>query len=85
MLRPLLGVMMIAVLEVTGCGTSRGDRSLTGMGVGAGTGALVGALFGGVGLLPGALIGGGVGGATGAVTNRDQLDLGDPIWSRHSK
>jgi osmotically inducible lipoprotein OsmB len=40
--------------------------------------------FGGVGAIPGALIGAGIGGATGAVTNKDQVYLGQAIWDNRS-
>ena len=67
-------------LALAGCGTSTVDRTASGAGIGAGTGAAVGALFGGIGAIPGALIGAGVGGATGAVTNEDQIYLGEAVW-----
>lgn len=75
---PLLG----AALMLSACGNTMTDRGVSGAGIGAGTGAAVGAIFGGVGALPGALIGAAVGGGTGALTTRDQIDIGDPIWRR---
>ncbi|MBU0724099.1 MAG: hypothetical protein KJ904_01210 [Alphaproteobacteria bacterium] len=81
-LRPLLRktapFLIIGLLAA--CGNSTQDRAAGGAGVGAASGAAVGALFGGIGAIPGALIGAGVGGATGAVTDSDDVNLGDPIW-----
>lgn len=61
------------------CGNTTGDRAVTGAGIGAGTGALVGAVSG-LSVGTGALIGAGVGAAVGALTDKDTLNLGDPIW-----
>ncbi len=36
-------------------------------------------IFGGVGAIPGELVGGLVGGGTGALTNPDEIDLGEPV------
>ncbi|HEY4135112.1 MAG TPA: YMGG-like glycine zipper-containing protein [Alphaproteobacteria bacterium] len=69
-------------LLLAACGSTTEDRTEGGAAVGAGTGAAVGALFGGVGAIPGALIGGAVGGGTGAVTDQEQVDLGEPVWHR---
>jgi len=41
---------------------------------------MIGAATGGVSILAGALIGGAVGGATGALTTKEQINLGKPIW-----
>lgn len=68
-------------LTLAACGENRGDRTLSGAGVGAATGAGIGAIFGGIGAIPGALIGAGVGAGTGALTNSDQVDLGRPVWN----
>ena len=77
-------VFAIAAVALAGCGTSKVDRTASGAGIGAGTGALAGLAFGGVGAIPGALIGAGIGGATGAVTNKDQVYLGQAIWDNRS-
>jgi len=76
----LVLVFAIAAVALAGCGTSKVDRTASG----AGTGALAGLAFGGVGAIPGALIGAGIGGATGAVTNKDQVYLGQAIWDNRS-
>jgi uncharacterized membrane protein len=69
---------MLAALSLTGCGSSTGERAISGGGIGAGVGALGGFMVGAP--LEGALIGGAVGAGTGALTNKNQIDLGRPIW-----
>jgi len=61
-----------ALLLLGACGTTTGDRGLSGALIGAG----VGAVGGGVGVLGGAL----VGGAVGVLTDPGQVNLGKPIW-----
>ena len=68
------------VLALGACGYNTGDRALSGAGIGAGAGAVGGALAGAP--LEGALIGGAVGAAAGAITDPDDVNLGDPIWRR---
>ncbi len=67
-------------LFVTACGSSTGDRTLSGAGIGAAAGTIVGAVTG-LSLLEGALIGAAAGGLTGALTSEDVVNLGDPIWA----
>jgi hypothetical protein len=67
-----------ALLLMAGCGSSTGDRALSGGGIGAATGAVGGALLGAP--LAGAAIGGAAGAATGALTSPNQIDLGKPVW-----
>ncbi len=74
------GVLVCSLgLLLAGCGSSTTDRALSGAGIGAAGGAAVGGLTGGS-VLGGALIGGAAGGAAGALTDRDDIDLGRPIW-----
>lgn len=61
-------------LSLTACGSTKGERALSGGGIGAGVGALGSAVTGGS-LVGGALIGGALGAATGAVTDKDQINL----------
>jgi len=61
------------------CGNTTGDRAASGGALGAGVGAAGAAITGGS-LLGGALIGGAAGAAAGALTDEDDIDLGDPIW-----
>ena len=75
-------VCLVALLGLAGCGSSVGDRALTGAGIGAGSGAFLGWVLPGIGPAVGALIGAGVGGATGALTTKDQLDIGDPVYEQ---
>lgn len=70
----------MSLATLLGCGSSTGDRALSGAGIGAGVGAVGGALLGDP--VDGALIGGAVGAGTGALTNRNQIDLGKPVWDR---
>ncbi len=56
-----------ALLGLTACGDTWGQRAVTGGGIGAGSGALIGAVTP-LGVLPGALIGGAVGAGVGAAT-----------------
>jgi osmotically inducible lipoprotein OsmB len=70
--------VLIIALALSGCGTTVGDRGLSGAGIGAAGGAVIGALVGAP--LVGAAIGAGVGAATGALTSPSRVDLGKPIW-----
>jgi osmotically inducible lipoprotein OsmB len=72
--------IIVATFTLTACGSTPGERGLTGAGLGAATGAVVGVASGGLSVLAGALIGAASGGAIGAFTTRDQIDLGDPPW-----
>jgi hypothetical protein len=65
--------------SLAACGESTTDRALSGGALGAGAGAATGALIGG-GALEGAVIGGALGAAGGALTDEDDVDLGDPVW-----
>lgn len=79
MRRTILAIaIMLAAVSLTACGSSTGERALSGGGIGAGAGALGGLMFGAP--LEGALIGGAVGAGTGAVTSPSQIDLGHPLW-----
>ncbi|MFG6176881.1 hypothetical protein ACGTN6_06540 [Halomonas sp. THAF12] len=61
-------------IALAGCGTTTGERALSGAGVGAAVGAGAAAVTGGS-ITRGAVIGGGVGAATGAATDSDDIDL----------
>jgi hypothetical protein len=76
----LFAIGTVALLSLAGCGTSQSDRALSGGAIGAGAGALGGAAVGHP--VGGALLGGAAGAATGAFTDKDQLDLGKPVWDR---
>ena len=72
----LAGVMLVSVV---GCGTTSGDRMVSGAGIGAGAGAVLGAVTG-MGPGTGAAIGAAAGAATGGLTKQQQVNLGKPIW-----
>jgi hypothetical protein len=69
----------IAALLLAACGSSTGDRALSGGAIGAGAGAGLGAVTG-TSVLGGAALGGAAGAATGALTDEDDVDLGEPLW-----
>ena len=71
-----IAVLMVAALA--GCGESKGDRALSGAGIGAAGGAVGGALLGSP--AAGALLGGAAGAAAGALTDKNDIDLGKPVW-----
>ncbi len=66
-------------LALAACGNTKEERGITGAGLGAAGGAILGAVTG-LSVLEGALIGTGVGGVTGLLTDKDDIDIGDPIW-----
>jgi hypothetical protein len=72
-----------AALFLTACGNTSEERGITGAGLGAAGGAMLGAVTG-LSVLQGAVIGTAVGGAAGLLTNKDTLNIGDPIWKRKS-
>ncbi len=77
-------LLLVALgLALAACGTSQGDRALSGGGIGAGAGAAVGAVTG-LSLLQGAVLGGGAGVAAGLLTDPDDVNLGTPFWRRGS-
>jgi osmotically inducible lipoprotein OsmB len=72
---------LASVLALSACGTTPGDRAVSGGLLGAGAGAAVGALTGNAGA--GAVIGGLGGAAVGAATDPCSFNLGDPFWRDH--
>jgi uncharacterized membrane protein len=72
-------IALVAITMLSACGTSKSDRALSGGGLGAGAGA-VGAAVLGANPVTGAVVGGAVGAATGALTDKDDVDLGKPVW-----
>jgi hypothetical protein len=72
-------VMVLLGLGLAACGDTRLERGTTGAGIGAAAGAATSGLTGGS-LLGGALLGGAAGGAAGALTDEDDIDLGEPFW-----
>ncbi len=73
-----IAALMTLSLGLGACGDNPMDRGLSGAGMGAGAGAIGGLLVGSP--LEGALLGAVIGGAAGALTQRNQVDLGRPMW-----
>jgi len=74
----LVPVLLAAAVALGACGSSTGDRAMSGGGIGAGVGALGGLIVGAP--IEGALIGGAVGAGAGALTDENQINLGKPLW-----
>jgi osmotically inducible lipoprotein OsmB len=74
-----ISFLVLASLALAGCGTSTGDRGLSGAAIGASAGAVGAAIFGGP-VAAVALIGAGAGALTGVATSPSAVDLGKPIW-----
>jgi osmotically inducible lipoprotein OsmB len=72
---------LAGALALAGCGTTTGDRGLSGAGLGAATGAVIGAVVGGP-VLGAAAIGAGAGALAGMATTPSQVDLGKPAWEQ---
>ncbi len=81
MMRTLWILAAIGLLAgpLAGCGSTATERGVTGGAIGAGVGAAGSAITGGS-AAGGALLGGAAGAAAGVLTDREDLDLGDPIW-----
>jgi osmotically inducible lipoprotein OsmB len=75
----LLMTALVAGVALSACGETKGDRALSGAGIGAGVGAAAGALTGGSGVT-GALLGGAAGAAAGGLTDKDDVNFGKPAW-----
>ena len=71
--------LAVVATLLAACGNTSEDRGLTGAGLGAAGGAILGAVTG-LSVLDGALIGTAVGGVAGLLTDKDDIDIGDPIW-----
>lgn len=75
----MIPTTLLAALLLSACGQSKGDRTLSGAGLGAAAGGVGSAILGGD-PVTGAVVGGAVGAATGALTDEDDVDLGKPVW-----
>jgi hypothetical protein len=76
-----MGSVLASALLLAGCGTTTGDRTVSGGLLGAGAGAAIGAATGNP--AAGAAIGGVAGALIGATTDPCDLDLGQPFWKEH--
>lgn len=74
-----IAALTCSVALLAACGESKGDRALSGAGLGAATGAAAGAITGGS-MGQGALIGGAIGAAGGALTDKNDVNFGKPVW-----
>ena len=72
-------MLLAAAFLLSACGSSTGDRGLSGAAIGAAAGTAIGAVTG-LTIVEGALIGAGAGGLTGALTDEETINLGDPWW-----
>ena len=70
----VLALVTALGLTLSACGNTRGERALSGAGIGAGVGA-AGAVISGGNPVTGAAVGAGVGAATGALTDKEDIDL----------
>lgn len=71
-------IVALLALGVSACGETKLDRALSGGAIGAGTGAAGAAIIGGS-IAGGAALGAAVGAAAGALTDSEQIDLGDSL------
>ena len=72
-------IALALVLSVAACGDTKSDRALSGGAIGAGVGAVGSSLVGG-NAVGGALIGGAVGAGAGALTDKNDVNMGKPVW-----
>lgn len=75
---------LLLAFPLAACGSTQQDRGLSGAGIGAAAGAVVGAVTG-LTIVEGVLIGAAAGGATGLLTDKSQVNLGDPVWKKGDK
>ena len=78
--RILATLCITAAIGLSACGETTTDRALSGGAIGAGAGAVGGALIGHP--AAGAALGGAAGAATGGLTDKNDIDLGKPVWRR---
>ncbi len=72
----IASLLIVTAIATTACGSSKGERALSGAGIGAAAGGIGAAALGG-NPWTGAAVGGVVGGATGALTDKNDINLGD--------
>ncbi|MBW8882889.1 MAG: hypothetical protein JF615_16135 [Asticcacaulis sp.] len=74
-----MAAVAAVAFSLAACGESKTDRALSGGAIGAGVGAVGSSLVGGS-AAGGALVGGAVGAGTGALTDKNDVNLGKPVW-----
>jgi len=67
-----LTIAILTAVLLAGCGTTKGDRGLSGAGIGAGIGIIGGP--------PGIVVGAAAGAVVGMATTPTQINLGRPVW-----
>lgn len=65
-------VFLAAAICLAGCGSTTSQRGLSGAGIGAGIGLIAGP--------PGVAAGAAIGAGVGALTEKDDIYLGEPLW-----
>lgn len=76
-----IATLFIVLSALSACGSTPGERAVSGAGIGAGIGAIGAGITGG-NPLTGAVVGGAAGAATGAATKEEDVNLGRPAWKR---
>lgn len=74
----MISALALSLGALSACGETKTDRALSGGAIGAGAGLVGGALVGAP--VTGAVIGGAAGAAGGALTDKDDVNLGKPVW-----
>lgn len=74
----LAATVSLSLLVLAACGNTTSDRALSDGAIGAGAGLVGGVLPGAP--VAGAVIGGAVGAGAGAVTDKEDIDRGKPVW-----
>jgi osmotically inducible lipoprotein OsmB len=75
-------MMVLSVcIFINACGTMPADRSVSGAGIGAGAGAVLGAVTG-LPIFGTAALGAAAGAITGVMTNKNQINFGEPAWKQ---
>ena len=74
-MKTILPVLLLAAaISLSACGNTKGERALSGAGIGGATGAVGTAIVGGP-VLAGAAVGAAAGAVVGAVTDESEIDL----------
>ncbi len=80
-MRRITALIVLLGFGLAGCGGTTEDRAASGAGIGAAGGAILGAVTG-MSVLQGAVLGAAAGGLTGALTDKNSVNLGEPIWKK---
>ena len=80
-MRKRITTLLSVGIFLSGCGTTPADRSISGAGIGAGAGAVLGAVTG-LPVFGTAALGAAGGALTGVLTDKNQVNLGEPAWKQ---